>query len=497
MNNKKAYFFLFVIIIIAGFFRLNQLKTAPPGLYPDEAMNGNNALESLGTGHFKVFYPENNGREGLFINIQALFLKAFGMNEPWVLRLPSAIFGILTVLGLFFLTRELFGGNPKPQAPTRGDKIALLASFLLATSFWHINFSRIGFRAIMAPFFIVWASYFFFYSIRKNADAKKWLPLAAISGVFLGLGLYSYIAYRIMPLLFLVSAVLLIRKENVWKIFIVVAAFAVITFLPLGVYFIQNPADFLGRTSQVSIFASLSPVKDLLLNTVKTLGMFNFVGDYNWRHNLSGKPELFWPVGILFIVGIIYAAGKIFAKTGEGREDLGRPSYLFLFSWSILGLLPVVISNEGIPHALRSILLIPPAIIFSALGGAVVYGIIKKHIGPALLKTIIIAFLFVVAAHTYYSYFVVWAKNSETYDAFSSDYAEIGRKINELPREVPKYVVVEGNGVDARGIPMSAQTVMFMTNTFLREDRLTKNVHYILPKDKNNAPENAIKFYLR
>ncbi len=73
---------LVIILIIASFLRLYNITETPPGLYPDEAMNGNNALEVLSTGHFKVFYPENNGREGLFINIQAVFLKFFD-NKPW------------------------------------------------------------------------------------------------------------------------------------------------------------------------------------------------------------------------------------------------------------------------------------------------------------------------------------------------------------------------------------------------------------------------------
>ncbi len=88
---KYKYFFLILIIIIAGFLRLYQINQLPPGLYPDEAMNGNNALEALSNTDFsakggpalgwKVFYPENNGREGLFINIQAISVAFFG-NVP-------------------------------------------------------------------------------------------------------------------------------------------------------------------------------------------------------------------------------------------------------------------------------------------------------------------------------------------------------------------------------------------------------------------------------
>ena len=149
---SKQTYLLLIILIIASFFRLYNLSgtnSVPPGLYPDEAINGNNASEALDTGNFKVFYPENNGREGLFINIQAVFIKVFS-NEPWVLRLPSAIIGILTVLGIYLFSATLFNNA----------SIGLLSSFFTAISFWHINFSRIGFRAIMAPFLLVWALYF-------------------------------------------------------------------------------------------------------------------------------------------------------------------------------------------------------------------------------------------------------------------------------------------------------------------------------------------------
>ena len=96
-----------VIIIIVAFLRLYNIAELPLGLYPDEAMNGNNALEALSPdGQFKWFYPENNGREGLFMNIQALSIALFG-NFPWALRIVSAIFGILTVLGLYLCVKEL------------------------------------------------------------------------------------------------------------------------------------------------------------------------------------------------------------------------------------------------------------------------------------------------------------------------------------------------------------------------------------------------------
>src|SRR3989344_8126331 len=75
MSKNTRILLLTGILIIAAFFRLWQLDSIPPGLFPDEAMNGNNAFEALHGGGFKIFYRENNGREGLFINIQALSMK--------------------------------------------------------------------------------------------------------------------------------------------------------------------------------------------------------------------------------------------------------------------------------------------------------------------------------------------------------------------------------------------------------------------------------------
>ena len=71
------------------------------------------------------------------------------------MRLPAAVAGVLTVPGLYLLVGALFG-----------DEAGLLSAFLLATSFWHINFSRIGLRAILAPLFLTWAIYLLIKAIK-------------------------------------------------------------------------------------------------------------------------------------------------------------------------------------------------------------------------------------------------------------------------------------------------------------------------------------------
>ncbi len=459
---KKAVYWLILILLIAAFFRFWDLPDTPPGLWADEAINGTNTIQALETGAWKVFYPENFGREGLFINIQALFVKAFG-HEPWVLRLPSAIFGLLTVLGLYLMTREIFG-----------EKIALFAAFFLATSFWHINFSRMGFRAIMAPFFLVWAFYFLFLAMRKQ---KEWI--FAMAGLVFGLGFHTYIAYRIAPIIAIYP---LWRFYKDWKkggvknicapcligLFIFMAILAA---LPLLWYYAQNPVDFLGRTSAISIFNVSNPLAQFSENLVKTLGMFNFAGDFNWRHNLAGAPQLWWPVGILFLVGIWLSIKKL------------RWPNNFVLSWFAVMILPVVLSNESLPHALRAIILIPPAMIFAALG----LDWFWENIRPRL-RIFIFIFLASAAIQAYSQYFLRWAPNFNVYQAFQADIAEKARWLNQEPRDIKKYVITDSvDMVDTDGTPMSFQPIVFITDTFYPNKQAEKNIYYISLKNLDSV----------
>ncbi|MDO8443155.1 MAG: glycosyltransferase family 39 protein [bacterium] len=496
---SKQTYLLLIILIIASFFRLYNLSgtnSAPPGLYPDEAINGNNASEALNTGEFKVFYPENNGREGLFINIQAVSIKIFG-NTPLALRLPSAIIGILTVLGIYLFCAALFNNA----------SIGLLSAFFTAISFWHINFSRIGFRAIMAPFFLVWALYLLISAIKRNdtvnkslnADHPSWL-LAAFGGLAYGAGFYTYIAYRATPLLILIIFLVYWfknnRRQEVLEVFRIFALFTFIAILPLAAYFVQNPQDFIGHASQLSISNSASPLKDLGGNILKTAGMFNFSGDTNWRHNFSGKPELYWPVGITFLFGIFYGLKNLLQKTN--RE------FILLFSWIIIAAIPVVISNEGMPHALRSILMIPPVFILAGAGAFKMYELLINkipgfyHRHDKLVKNAFILICALLITQAYNYYFVQWGNNPNVEYGFRQSYVDIGEMLNTLPKETMKYVVVEKSDVMVRGIPMPAQTVMFITDTFTIKKQAEKNIHYLLPgQEKDRSENNALFFYLK
>ena len=83
---------LILVILVAAFLRLWKLQDIPPGIYPDEAQNATDAIQTLETRQPQAFYPANNGREGLFNNLTALSFALFGISI-WSLKIVPAVAG--------------------------------------------------------------------------------------------------------------------------------------------------------------------------------------------------------------------------------------------------------------------------------------------------------------------------------------------------------------------------------------------------------------------
>ena len=129
---------LISITLLAAILRFYALRALPPGLYHDEAYNGLDALTVL-NGPRPVFFEANNGREPLFIYLVAIAVSLFG-RTAFAIRVVSAMLGTLTVPAAYAAAKELYG-----------RRVALVAAFFTATTFWHVNLSRIGFRAVSLP----------------------------------------------------------------------------------------------------------------------------------------------------------------------------------------------------------------------------------------------------------------------------------------------------------------------------------------------------------
>ncbi len=512
--TRKAEIAIFGIIFLLGlFFRFFNITETPPGLYPDEAMNGGNALEALyappPAGGFKVFYPENNGREGLFINIQALSVKIFG-EHPWSLRIVSSLMGTLTILGIYLLTRELFQlASPYLfRFALSPPLVALFTSFFLATSYWHINFSRIGFRAIMLPLVIAFGFYWLFKSLRTGS-----IPSLVLSGIVFGLGFYTYIAVRFVPFIGIAVLALAfwhwIRKRKtamehtpcVPCLSALLVLIMIVMGIPIGYYFLQHPADFTGRGGQVSVFSAEHPLAEFAKSTALSLGMFNVRGDCNPRHNFRCQPETSLLVGIFFLVGLFIGMRELLKKQYYESDLNGLMPFFFLLTAFFFMMLPATLTREGIPHALRSIGMIIPVMMYAGLGAAWLWQKSMAYIDENLrdprnsdrykqirrirseAHILLISLALFIASGSFFTYFIAFAGSDDAYGGFSADISTIGEFLNQKPDDLKKYVIVNGGGDPVRGIPISSQPIMFLTHTFLPEDQNTRNLRYVLESD--------------
>jgi 4-amino-4-deoxy-L-arabinose transferase-like glycosyltransferase len=489
----KIYILLAVLIVVGALFlRTYKLGTLPPGVYPDEAVNGIDAITANANHHWQLFYENNNGREGLFMNLIALGFSLFGISVV-TLKMWSVFFGTLTVLGIIVLGEELFASR----------RAGLIAGFLTATSFWAINFSRISFRAIMLPFVLVFTVFFLIRGIQK----KKIVDYV-FAGLFFGLGLHTYIAFRIAPIILVVLLVAFIanRKKFLathWK---EISAFLVATILvalPMLIDFARNPEHFSGRTSQVSVFNPEVNQGHLLLTLGKTFGLslaqYTFWGDQNWRHNLPPWPELFPIIGIFFLAGFFYFIYEFFylvwrrIRFSERSERLILVS--LLLSWFFAMLLPEAISAEGLPHALRSIGTMPVAILMAvfAIEGVWKWADDKEKFKKykEAIWTLMIVLIVGSGIWSVRMYFVDWRGSADVHGAFEEGYLNMSRYINGLPAGTPKYIVNNGPGIKMQdGLQTSAEVIKLFTH------QKSANVIFIEPNFDPATIKTPSKIFL-
>ncbi len=431
---------LVLLTLIGGAIRWYDIDRLPSGVYPDEAMNGMDALIANRTGDYALFYPDNYGREGLFINIQALSIGLLGPTVP-ALKLPSVLFGALTILGVGLLARELF----------RSRSAGIIAAFLVATSYWAINFSRIGFRAIMMPFLLSFSFMLFFRGLRT----RKFFPFA-LSGILFGLGLHTYVAFRLTPLiLILLLPFLFLSYESFlkqfWKHALTFILFSALAAAPMAFVFLTQPDSFSSRTGAVSVLSPEVNHGNLPGTLAKTVGLalikYNFVGDQNWRHNYPPYPVLDPIVGVFFLAGFLFSVGMLIRILRErfrtGHPDTELTVHAFLIFGFLSMLVPEFLTDEGLPHALRSIGTQPFAFLFATIPILFLFRKMSRtHGGTKVALAMSLLFMLGVSAGwNITKYFILFRNHPEQHVSFNEDYRNMAEYLVSLPEETNKYLV--------------------------------------------------------
>ncbi|MGB9301629.1 MAG: glycosyltransferase family 39 protein, partial [Anaerolineae bacterium] len=196
---------ILILVVIAAFFRFYRLNELPIGLWRDEAANGLEALRVL-EGDLVIFYGT---QEPLFIYLVAISIALLGRN-PLAIRMVAAVAGTATIPVTYLLVKELLRSSHQ-----RARTVAFLTSLWLATSYWHLNFSRLGFRGVLLPLFAALTFYFWWRGwnqLDSHPSQRSTYVWSALAGSSFGVTFYTYTPSRFLPLLLIPFLIPVARK---------------------------------------------------------------------------------------------------------------------------------------------------------------------------------------------------------------------------------------------------------------------------------------------
>jgi 4-amino-4-deoxy-L-arabinose transferase-like glycosyltransferase len=334
---KKLYKILFsTILVVAIFFRFWHLDSLPTGLNWDEISHGYNAYSLLLTGEdqWGVNWPLFNFRAygdyptvfNLYLTIP--FVKFLGLNALSI-RLPSAIFGALFVILIFFFSKLILKNTP----------LALFCMFLAAISPWSLFPSRGVFQSDFSEVLLLAGIYFFYFALKKP-------KLFIISGLSFALSMYSYHNARIISPL-IIPVLIYFNFSSLKKIF---SKNQIIIYLSLFVFLILAIPNLINLFSPESSARNqwvgiINPNSINLINEKRRL----FTGPQIINRLINNKPVLFSQTLIVNYLNLINPLPLFF----QGSQDyqFNPPNtgllYLILLPFFYLGLIKLIFSKES------------------------------------------------------------------------------------------------------------------------------------------------------
>jgi 4-amino-4-deoxy-L-arabinose transferase-like glycosyltransferase len=391
---SKSKVILIVILLLASFLRLYKLTVNPVSLFGDELDLGYQAYSILKTGedYYGNFLPIHfhslaEWRTPLYLYSTVPTVAIWGIT-PLGVRVPAAIFGILGVLAIYLLVKEI----------TKNEGMGLISAGILAISPWHLQYSRAGFEATQLLFFLLIGLWLFFKVINSKDGKYLW-----VSVVCLVLTPWVYSTAKLFTPLLLIFLCLVWRKEifSFNKKHLICSAVAG---LVVGVPIIYSTLfgggtarfDYLSvftdptvvgsvgeaRLEDARVRGQLVPgISPLFLDKIfhnkylvwgKTIAEnalqpfsseFLFIkGDPNPRQSI-GIGE-FYKIDAIFLV-----LGTILFFTNYKDVKIRK----FLLFWLLVGIIPAAITRDGGNHATRLFLILPPLVFL------ITYGLLETY----------------------------------------------------------------------------------------------------------------------
>lgn len=435
---------LIAILIAATALRVWQLGSVPPGLTHDEASNGHDAAAVL-RGVRPIYFTVGYGHEPLYPYSVAAVMALLGPTDT-ALRLTTVGWGLALIVVSYAFTWRLFGPLP-----------AVFTAVWMAVSFWCVMTSRVGLRAITSAVTFTASAFCFWQAfprlsrriprrtirnsrseIRSSQSAVRNWAWWALSGIFLGASIYTYMASRAMPavyFLFLIYLLVLhalgVRPSLFQEQWIGVLGLLLIAGLvatPLVHFLITHPGaeQRLAQLSEPLKLATRGDFSGVWRRVSRTLPMFTFRGDPLWLYNIPGRPLLDVVGGALFYAGLLLCAWR-------WRD----PCCAFLLIWLIVGVSPALITGPD-ATVLRSIVAQPAVFIIASLALATAVRFLWRHSRRWARAVTVggVAVLFaLIGLRAVHAYFSVWAEHPDVRVAYHHALVQEARYLDSQPED--------------------------------------------------------------
>jgi len=417
---KRSHAIILTLILVAAvFLRLWKLDEVPVSVFGDEIDVGLQASSILTTGNdylsnsFPVlFHSFSEYRLPMQLYLDVPFIGLLGLNE-WGVRMPNALFGLITLVSFYFLIRELFG-----------QKLALISTAFLTFSPWHLTFSRQANDSGMLSPFLLLGTLFFISGLK---DYRKLI----LSVILFSISIYAYATATLLIPIYVFALILIYRKKvfklSLQKLFLAGVVGIIFVFPYIKATFdgrTTSRFSYISDTSNKIVFEEVdsnrkwsdSMLTRLIYNnkTVFTEGVarryiqsfspfFLFVtGDPNLRQSIGGFGEFYYFDLLLMAIGLVIIIAKFDDSSGEEK----LPYYVF-GALLFLAPIPSALTHDGANHASRLLPMLFPLIVLSAHG----FNHLLNYANSQKKKILVIAFtLFMLLNITKFlhRYFIIW-----------------------------------------------------------------------------------------
>jgi len=295
----------FSLLLIAAallviFFRVYNISGVPGEMFSDHAEKLADISDVL-NGQTSIFFPRNTGREAVQMYLTAAIILIFKTGLTFTsLKIGTILAGLLTLPYIYLLGKEV--GN---------RWVGLLALVLAGIAYWPNVISRVSLRFPLYPLFIAPLLFYFIRGLRTS-NRNDFI----FAGIALGLGLYGYSPMRIVPFVLIIAVGLYLvhaqsrgkRLSAIWSL-AVLAIIALIIFLPLLRYWVENPDmfDYRALTRLTTTERAYpGPLLQVFLDNLwRAMIMFFWNNGDIWVHSIPNRPALDVVSAALFFIGTV------------------------------------------------------------------------------------------------------------------------------------------------------------------------------------------------